>query len=27
VAESHKNGTLTQKTYNKILRPTSYSPR
>ncbi len=27
VAESHKNGTLTAKTYNKILRPTAYSPR
>ena len=27
VAESHKNGTLTAKTYNKTLRPTAYSPR
>jgi len=26
-AESEKNGTLTVKTYNRILRPTAYSPR
>ena len=25
--ESEKNGTLTAKTYNRILRPTAYSPR
>jgi hypothetical protein len=26
-AESEKNGTLVAKTYNRILRPTAYSPR